>query len=144
MTVCQEVFFLIYTFEAVICLPPLHSIQEEMMRKIKRGEIYYADLSPVVGSEQGGIRPVIILQNDTGNCHSPTTIVVAVTSKTTKNYLPTHIKVYSPMLRKNSGAMLEQIRTIDKQRLLEYMGKIDENTMNRIDRAIEISMGIRK
>ena len=79
------------------------------MRKIKRGEIYYADLSPVVGSEQGGIRPVIILQNDTGNCHSPTTLVVAVTSKTTKNYLPTHIKVYSPMLRKNSVAMLEQI-----------------------------------
>lgn len=114
------------------------------MNTVKRGEIYYADLSPVIGSEQGGIRPVIVLQNDTGNCHSPTTIVVAVTSKTTKNYLPTHISVCCERLRKNSVAMLEQIRTIDKQRLLEYMGKIDEETMNRIDRAIEISMGIIK
>ena len=69
------------------------------MKTIKRGEIYYADLSPVVGSEQGGIRPVIILQNDTGNCYSPTTIVVAVTSKTTKNYLPTHIRVHSSTLK---------------------------------------------
>ena len=84
MTVCQEIFLLIYAFEAVICLPPLHSIQEEIMRKIRRGEIYYANLSPIIGSEQGGIRPVIILQNDTGNCQSPTTIVVTVTSKTTK------------------------------------------------------------
>ena len=111
------------------------------MRKIKRGEIYYADLSPVVGSEQGGIRPVIILQNDTGNCHSPTTIVVAVTSKTTKNYLPTHIKVYSPMLRRNSVAMLEQIRTIDKQRILGYIGQIDDRTMQNINRAINVSLG---
>ena len=111
------------------------------MRTVRRGEIYYADLSPVVGSEQGGIRPVIILQNDTGNCHSPTTIVVAVTSKMTKNYLPTHIKVYSPMLRKNSVAMLEQIRTIDKQRILGYIGQIDDRTMSNIDRAIQISLG---
>ena len=112
------------------------------MRKIKRGEIYYADLSPVVGSEQGGIRPVIILQNDTGNCHSPTTIVVAVTSKTTKNYLPTHIKVYSPMLRKNSVAMLEQIRTIDKQRILGYIGQTDSRTMQNINKAMRISLGL--
>ena len=111
------------------------------MRKIKRGEIYYADLSPVVGSEQGGIRPVIILQNDTGNCHSPTTIVVAVTSKTTKNYLPTHIKVYSPMLRRNSVAMLEQIRTIDKQRILGYIGQTDSRTMQNINKAMRISLG---
>ena len=110
------------------------------MRKIKRGEIYYADLSPVVGSEQGGIRPVIILQNDTGNCHSPTTIVVAVTSKTTKNYLPTHIKVYSSMLRKNSVAMLEQIRTIDKQRILGYIGQTDSRTMQNINKAMRISL----
>ena len=103
------------------------------MKTIKRGEIYYADLSPVVGSEQGGIRPVIILQNDTGNCYSPTTIVVAVTSKTTKNYLPTHIRVHSSTLRKNSVAMLEQIRTIDKQRILGYIGQIDDRTMQNIN-----------
>ena len=112
------------------------------MRTVRRGEIYYADLSPVVGSEQGGIRPVIILQNDTGNCHSPTTIVVAVTSKTTKNYLPTHIKVYSPMLRKNSVAMLEQIRTIDKQRILGYIGQTDSRTMQNINKAMRISLGL--
>ena len=111
------------------------------MKTIKRGEIYYADLSPVVGSEQGGIRPVIILQNDTGNCYSPTTIVVAVTSKTTKNYLPTHIKVYSPMLRRNSVAMLEQIRTIDKQRILGYIGQTDSRTMQNINKAMRISLG---
>ena len=111
------------------------------MRTIRRGEIYYADLSPVVGSEQGGIRPVIILQNDTGNCHSPTTIVVAVTSKTTKNYLPTHIKVYSPMLRRNSVAMLEQIRTIDKQRIMGYIGQTDSRTMQNINKAMRISLG---
>ena len=111
------------------------------MKTIKRGEIYYADLSPVVGSEQGGIRPVIILQNDTGNCYSPTTIVVAVTSKTTKNYLPTHIRVHSSTLRKNSVAMLEQIRTIDKQRILGYIGQIDDRTMQNINRAINVSLG---
>ena len=112
------------------------------MRTVRRGEIYYADLSPVVGSEQGGIRPVIILQNDTGNCHSPTTIVVAVTSKTTKNYLPTHIKVYSPLLRRNSVAMLEQIRTIDKQRILGYIGQTDSRTMQNINKAMRISLGL--
>ena len=112
------------------------------MKTIKRGEIYYADLSPVVGSEQGGIRPVIILQNDTGNCYSPTTIVVAVTSKTTKNYLPTHIRVHSSTLRKNSVAMLEQIRTIDKQRILGYIGQTDSRTMQNINKAMRISLGL--
>lgn len=118
---------------------------------IRRGDIYYADLSPVVGSEQGGIRPVLIVQNDMGNRYSPTVIAAAITSKTGKNKLPTHIEVTADEnitgenqcgLAKNSVILLEQIRTIDKRRLKERMGKLDNRTMEQVDSAIGISFGI--
>ena len=113
------------------------------MYEVRKGEIYYADLSPVVGSEQGGIRPVVILQNDKGNYHSPTTIIAAVTSRRKKKYLPTHINIKIPNLKRKSVVMLEQIRTIDKSRLLEYIGKVDNNTMKKIDKAVKISFGVK-
>ena len=111
---------------------------------IKRGEIYYADLSPVVGSEQGGVRPVLIVQNDVGNRYSPTVIAAAITSQQSKTNLPTHIPIGGRDcgLQKDSVVLLEQIRTIDKQRLKEKMGTIDENSMNRVDNAISISFGL--
>ncbi|MDD6847293.1 MAG: type II toxin-antitoxin system PemK/MazF family toxin [Oscillospiraceae bacterium] len=111
---------------------------------IKRGEIYYADLSPVVGSEQGGVRPVLIVQNDVGNRYSPTVIAAAITSQQSKTKLPTHIPIGGRDcgLQKDSVVLLEQIRTIDKQRLKEKMGTIDENSMNRVDNAISISFGL--
>lgn len=113
---------------------------------IKRGDIYYADLSPVVGSEQGGLRPVLIVQNDVGNRYSPTVIAAAITSKLSKTKLPTHIDVpgASAGLTKDSVILLEQIRTIDKQRLKEKMGHLDEGTMDSVRRAIEISFGLQK
>lgn len=113
------------------------------MKVIKRGEIYYADLSPVVGSEQGGIRPVLILQNDMGNKHSPTTIVAAITSRKTKAVLPTHVSITADCLKTQSTVLLEQIRTIDKTRLDEYIGKIDKDTMSAVDKAIIVSFGIK-
>lgn len=113
------------------------------MNEIKRGEIYYADLSPVVGSEQGGIRPVLILQNDTGNKHSPTTIVAAITSRQTKTALPTHVDITAEGLKTKSIVLLEQIRTIDKTRLTEFVGKLDKNTMGKVDHAIITSFGIK-
>ena len=113
------------------------------MYEVRKGEIYYADLSPVVGSEQGGIRPVVILQNDKGNHYSPTTIVAAVTSRRKKKYLPTHIKIDVPQMERKSVVMLEQIRTIDKDRLLGYIGKIDDDTMQKIDRAVKISFEVK-
>ena len=111
---------------------------------VKRGDIFYADLSPVVGSEQGGTRPVLIVQNDTGNKHSPTVIAAAVTSQTNKAKLPTHIELNGREvgLTKNSVVLLEQIRTIDKRRLREHMGRLDENMMNRVDTAIAVSFGL--
>ncbi len=118
---------------------------------IRRGDIYYADLSPVVGSEQGGIRPVLIVQNNMGNRYSPTVIAAAITSRTGKNKLPTHIEVSADVaelsrgscgLAKNSVILLEQIRTLDKRRLKERMGKLDENTMHQVDSAIGISFGL--
>ena len=111
---------------------------------IKRGEIYYADLSPVVGSEQGGVRPVLIVQNDIGNRHSPTVIAAAITSQREKAKLPTHIEVRGETcgLAKNSVVLLEQIRTIDKRRLKEHMGTLDDNSMNLINRALSISFGL--
>ena len=111
---------------------------------VKRGDVYYADLSPVVGSEQGGIRPVVIVQNDVGNKHSPTVIAAAITSKTTKAKLPTHIEVYADQngLSRNSVILLEQIRTIDKKRLKEKMGHLKKETMDRVDDAINISFGL--
>lgn len=111
---------------------------------IRRGDIFYADLSPVVGSEQGGIRPVLIVQNDVGNKYSPTVIAAAITSKLGKNKLPTHIDVYADRvgLQKDSVILLEQIRTIDKQRLGEKMGHLDEELMTAVDDAISISFGL--
>ena len=114
------------------------------MSTVKRGEIFYADLSPVVGSEQGGMRPVLIVQNDTGNKHSPTVIAAAITSQTGKARLPTHIELdaQSVGLSRNSVILLEQIRTIDKSRLRERMGKLDDVTMNKVDNAIAVSFGL--
>ncbi len=114
------------------------------MRTVKRGEIYYADLSPVVGSEQGGIRPVLILQNDVGNRYSPTVIAAAITSKRDKAQLPTHILIEAAAcgLTRDSIVLLEQIRTIDKQRLKECMGEIPREMMKQIDYALEISFGL--
>ncbi|MDP4119727.1 MAG: type II toxin-antitoxin system PemK/MazF family toxin [Bacillota bacterium] len=111
---------------------------------IKRGDIFYADLSPVVGSEQGGVRPVLIIQNDVGNRFSPTVIAAAITSQQAKANLPTHIQISSDNsgLAKNSVVLLEQVRTIDKQRLKEKMGTVDENSMGRVDTAISISFGL--
>ncbi len=111
---------------------------------IKRGEIYYADLSPVIGSEQGGIRPVLIIQNDVGNKFSPTVIAAAITSKNEKSRLPTHIQLGSEGcgLSKDSVVLLEQIRTIDKKRLKEKMGRLDDGLMNQIDRGLFVSFGL--
>lgn len=111
---------------------------------VKRGEIYYADLSPVVGSEQGGIRPVLIVQNDVGNRHSPTVIAAAITSQTEKAKLPTHISLNAQTcgLSKDSVVLLEQIRTIDKRRLKERMGEIDSTSMRKINNALTISFGL--
>lgn len=111
---------------------------------IKRGDIYYADLSPVVGSEQGGVRPVLIVQNDVGNRYSPTVIAAAITSQQSKAKLPTHIPIHADDcgLSRDSVVLLEQIRTIDKRRLKERMGSIDENSMSKVDNAISISFGL--
>ena len=112
---------------------------------IKRGDMFYADLSPVVGSEQGGIRPVLIIQNDTGNKYSPTVIAAAITSQTGKNRLPTHIEINSDELglKSNSIVLTEQIRTIDKSRLKEKIGHIDdEKIMNKVNNALGVSFGL--
>lgn len=115
-----------------------------MQNTVKRGDIYYADLSPVVGSEQGGMRPVLIVQNDTGNKHSPTVIAAAITSQIGKARLPTHIELSARSygLSRDSVILLEQIRTIDKSRLRERMGQLDKTTMNRVDSAIAVSFGL--
>ena len=111
---------------------------------VKRGDIYYADLSPVVGSEQGGVRPVLIIQNDVGNRYSPTVIAAAITSQRDKTNLPTHISVNADGcgLAKDSIVLLEQVRTIDKQRLKEKMGSLDTNSMGLVDRALSVSFGL--
>ncbi len=110
---------------------------------VKRGDIYYADLSPVVGSEQGGVRPVLIIQNDVGNRYSPTVIAAAITSQQDKTSLPTHIKVSAGCgLAKDSVILLEQVRTIDKRRLKEKMGVLDTPAMDKVDKALEVSFGI--
>lgn len=117
-----------------------------MDTSVKRGDIYYADLSPVVGSEQGGVRPVLIIQNDTGNRYSPTVIAAAITSQTGKTRLPTHIDLpvdQSCGLSRDSVVLLEQVRTLDKKRLREYMGRLDEEQMARVDGAIAVSFGLR-
>lgn len=111
---------------------------------IRRGDIYYADLSPVVGSEQGGLRPVLIVQNDVGNKYSPTVIAAAITSKMGKARLPTHIDIpgNDAGLSKDSVILLEQMRTIDKKRLKEKMGHLDDGTMSSVNNAIQVSLGL--
>lgn len=116
----------------------------ETAMNIKRGEIYYADLSPVIGSEQGGVRPVLIVQNDVGNRYSPTVIAAAITSQRDKTELPTHIKVSADGcgLARDSIVLLEQVRTIDKRRLKERMGSLDVGAMDMVDKALSVSFGL--
>lgn len=111
---------------------------------IRRGEIYYAELNPVVGSEQGGTRPVLVIQNDIGNQYSPTTIIAAITSQISKAKLPTHVEVTSRRsgLERDSVILTEQIRTIDKSRLKEKVTVLDDETMARVNQAIEVSLGL--
>ncbi|MDF3005104.1 MAG: Growth inhibitor [Oscillospiraceae bacterium] len=111
---------------------------------VKRGDIFYADLSPVVGSEQGGVRPVLIVQNDVGNRYSPTVIAAAITSQKDKSKLPTHIELSSQScgLSRDSIVLLEQIRTIDKRRLKERMGRLDDDSMDQINHALQVSFGL--
>ncbi len=122
----------------------LYYIGKEVVMTIKRGEIYYADLSPVVGSEQGGVRPVLIVQNDIGNKHSPTVIAAAITSQREKTKLPTHISLdaVSCGLAKDSVVLLEQVRTLDKKRLKERMGELDSDDMHKVDSALSVSFGL--
>lgn len=108
---------------------------------IKRGDIFYADLNPVVGSEQGGIRPVLVVQNDVGNRHSPTVIVVPISSVRKKN-LPVHIQIRCSELPKNSIVLAEQIRTIDRYRLKSYVGSVDFELMEKVEKAMKISIGV--
>jgi mRNA interferase MazF len=112
--------------------------------EVKRGYIFFADLSPVVGSEQGGVRPVLVLQNDVGNKFSPTVIVAAITSQIEKAKLPTHVEVEASEygLEKDSVILLEQIRTIDKQRLQEKLTELDDKLMQKINQAVKISLGL--
>jgi mRNA interferase MazF len=111
---------------------------------IKRGEIFYAELNPVVGSEQGGTRPVLVIQNDIGNQYSPTTIIAAITSQISKAKLPTHVEVKARRsgLERDSVILTEQIRTIDKSRLKEKVAVLDEESMHKVDEAIKISLGL--
>lgn len=112
------------------------------MTEVKRGGIYLANLDPVTGSEQGGIRPVIVLQNDIGNRYSPTVIIAAITAKGKKN-MPTHITVSAQCLPQQSTVLLEQLRTIDKSRIMEYIGDLSNKDMQRIQNALCVSMDIR-
>ncbi|MCR3956611.1 MAG: type II toxin-antitoxin system PemK/MazF family toxin [Gudongella sp.] len=111
---------------------------------VKRGDIYYADLSPVIGSEQGGVRPILVIQNDVGNKYSPTIIIAAITSQINKARLPTHVEITAQDfgLPKDSVVLMEQIRTIDKKRLREKIGKFDEDMMRKVDQALKISVGL--
>ena len=110
--------------------------------QVRRGDIFFADLSPVVGSEQGGVRPVLIIQNDMGNRHSPTVICAAITSRMNKAKLPTHVEVDARKYQivKNSVILMEQIRTIDKQRLKEFVCRLDREIMRKVDEALKISL----
>ena len=114
--------------------------------EVRRGDLFFADLNPVVGSEQGGRRPVVVLQNDIGNQYSPTIIVAAITSRLKKAKLPTHVEIKADKfnLAKNSVVLLEQLRTIDKKRLGERIGHFDEETMSRVDLALLISLGLKE
>lgn len=111
---------------------------------VKRGDIFYADLSPVIGSEQGGVRPVLVIQNDIGNKYSPTIIIGAITSQINKAKLPTHVEITAPEygLPKDSVVLLEQIRTIDKKRLREKIGRFNDEMMKKVDECLKISLGL--
>ena len=111
---------------------------------MRRGDIYYANLDPVIGSEQGGIRPVVVIQNNVGNHYSPTTIVAAITSKEDKTKVPTHVRVKVDGLSRTSIILLEQIRTIDKARLRSYVNTLTDETMDLVDDALSISVDLRK
>ena len=139
-----EYFQLRYIGKSVTLAMILRSVKH-MDSIVRRGDIFYADLSPVVGSEQGGTRPVLIVQNDTGNRHSPTVIAAAITSQTGKARLPTHINIAggSVGLSKDSVILLEQVRTIDKRRLREHMGHLDDDHMELVNEAIAVSLGLR-
>lgn len=115
------------------------------MAKVKRGDVFYAELDPVIGSEQGGVRPVLIIQNDVGNQHSPTTIVAAITGQLSKAKLPTHVDLAGREngLAKNSVVLVEQVRTIDKTRLKDFICTLDKQIMDQVDQALLISMGLR-
>ena len=117
-------------------------VMNQAVRTVRRGDVYLADLDPAIGCEQGGIRPVLVLQNDIGNLYSPTTIVAAVTAKQTKKKLPVHTPISACMLRTDSTLLLEQIRTIDKCRLQAYLGSINQKEMRDIDRALKLSIGL--
>lgn len=116
------------------------------MKEIKRGDLYYADLRPIIGSEQGGVRPVLIIQNDVGNHFSPTVIAASITSRKRKYRLPTHVflPVSTDGLRNDSIVLLEQVRTIDRSRLGDYIGRLDEAAMEAVDAALAISIGIKE
>ncbi|MCP8618090.1 type II toxin-antitoxin system PemK/MazF family toxin [Salirhabdus salicampi] len=111
---------------------------------VKRGDVFFADLSPVVGSEQGGVRPVLVIQNDIGNRFSPTVIIAAITAQIQKAKLPTHVEIDAEMygFERDSVILLEQIRTIDKQRLTDKITHLDEKLMKRVDKALQISLGL--
>lgn len=111
---------------------------------VRRGDVFYADLSPVIGSEQGGVRPVLVVQNDIGNKYSPTIIIVAITSQINKAKLPTHVEITAPEygLPKDSVVLLEQIRTIDKKRLREKIGRFNDEMMRSVDSSLKISVGL--
>lgn len=128
----------------ITCMGDYPLLEMNFMNTVRRGDIYFADLSPVVGSEQGGMRPVLIIQNDTGNRHSPTVIAAAITSQTGKARLPTHISLSAKScgLSRDSVILLEQVRTIDKSRLRERMGRLDEPMMSQVDGAIAVSFGL--
>ena len=125
-------------------MPSTRNQDPQTAQIVRRGDIFYADLSPVVGSEQGGLRPVLIIQNDVGNRYSPTVIAAAITSRMGKTKLPTHIDVYADRvgLSKDSVILLEQIRTLDKRRLREKMGHLDEEVMAEVNNAIAVSFGL--
>ena len=130
---------------ATICVQgKLTPKKREKIMSVKRGDIYYADLSPVIGSEQGGLRPVLIIQNDIGNRYSPTVIAAAITSRMSKTHLPTHIDIFAEKagLSKDSVVLLEQIRTLDKKRLKEKMGHLDDEVMSAVNSAIAVSFGL--
>ena len=113
-----------------------------MDRKIKRGDLVYVNFDPIIGSEQGGPRPAVVIQNDIGNRHAPTVIIAPITSKTKKSNLPTHVKLTSKCLERNSVARLEQIKTIDKTRIEDYIGTLADEEMKMIDKALRISLGM--